>query len=337
MKVSLIGIDLAKNIFQVCGVNQAGKAQVNRAVRRKDLSRFIAQYPDAEIAMEACAGSNHWGRTFMDAGHAVKLIPPNHVKPFVKGNKTDRNDAFAITEAARRPHLQTLLPRSLEQTDMAMLHRIRDRRISARNALSNQLRGLLSEYGIVLPVGYSALRQGLNDVLEEAENALTLMARQLIADVQAEWQRLDDDIRRLDRQLSSHVAQHQDAQRLLSIKGIGEKTASAIVAYAGKGEAYRNGRHFAANLGLVPKEHSSGGKQQLGGITKRGNAPLRRMLVQGAWSVLRHAEQNTDRLSRWACSVCERRGKHKAVVAIANKLARIAWSVLYHQSTYQPE
>lgn len=336
MKVSLIGIDLAKNIFQACGVNQAGKPIFNRAVKRKDLILFITQHPEAEIAMEACAGSNHWGRTFIAAGHAVKLIPPNHVKPFVKGNKTDRNDAFAITEAARRPGLHSVHPRSLEQTDMAMLHRIRDRRISARNALSNQLRGLLSEYGIVFPAGYTALRKGLSDVLEDASNELTYTARQLIDDVREEWEKLDGDIKRLEQQLSNHVAQDEDAQRLLSIKGVGEKTASAIIAYAGKGKAYHNGRHFAASLGLVPREHSSGGKQQLGGITKRGNAQLRRMLVQGAWSVLRHAEYSDDRLSRWAYSVYERRGKHKAVVAIANKLARIAWSVLYHQSTYQP-
>jgi len=317
-------------------VNQSGKSVFNRAVKRRDLLSVLAQYPDANIAMEACSGSNYWGRTLQSRDYTVSLIPPIHVKPFVKGNKTDRNDAFAITEAARRPGLHTVTPRSLDQTDMAMLHRIRHRRVNARNALSNQLRGLLSEYGIVLPPGSGALRQKLPELIEDADNELTAIARALVADVHGEWLEIDNAIKRLDNQLHVHVTQSQDAQRLMTIKGVGEKTASALVAYAGQGEAYRNGRHFSANLGLVPKEHSSGGQQRLGGITKRGNRYLRRLLIQGAWSVLRNAQRSTDRLSRWAVAVSERRGKHKAVAAIANKLARIAWSVLYHQTEYKP-
>lgn len=336
MNVTLIGIDLAKTIFQVCGVNQAGKVVFNRTVKRKDLLLFLVNYPDATIAMEACSGSNYWGRTLKEKGFEVLLIPPIHVKPFVKGNKNDRNDAFAITEAARRPNMRFVSPRNLEQTDMMMLHNIRERRVNARTALTNQLRGLLSEYGIVLEAGKKSLKSGLDDLLEDAENGLTIPIRLLIEDIQQEWKVLDEVIDKLDKQLKSEALAHPDTKRLMTIRGVAEKTATAVVAFAGKGQAYKNGRHFSANLGLVPKEHSSGGKQQLGGITKRGNRYLRRLLIQGAWTVIRLMDKNDERLSRWARTIVARRGKHKGVIAVANKMARIIWSVLYHQTEYKP-
>jgi transposase len=336
MNVILIGIDLAKNIFQVCGVNQAGKVVFNRTVKRKDLLLFLVNYPDATIAMEACSGSNYWGRTLEQRGFKVLLIPPIHVKPFVKGNKNDRNDAFAITEAARRPNMRFVSPRSLEQTDMMMLHKIRERRVNARTALTNQLRGLLSEYGIVLGAGKKPLKSGLDDLLEDAENGLTIPIRLLIEDIQQEWKVLDEVIDTLDKQLKSEALANPDTTRLMTIRGVAEKTATAVIAFAGKGQAYKNGRHFSANLGLVPKEHSSGGKQQLGGITKRGNRYIRRLLIQGAWTVVRLMDKNDERLSRWARTIVARRGKHKAVIAVANKMARIMWSVLYHQTEYKP-
>jgi len=336
MNVTLIGIDLAKTIFQVCGVNQAGKPVFNRTVKRKDLLAFLVNYPDTTIAMEACSGSNYWGRTLEGMGFKVLLIPPIHVKPFVKGNKNDRNDAFAITEAARRPNMRFVSPRNLEQTDMMMLHKIRVRRVSARNDLTNQLRGVLSEYGIVLRQGKSILKTSLDDLLEDAENGLTIPIRHLIQDIQQEWKMLENDINKLDKQIKSEALANSDTKRLMTIRGVAEKTATAVVAFAGKGQAYKNGRHFSANLGLVPKEHSSGGKQQLGGITKRGNGYLRRLLIQGAWTIIHHMENNDERISRWARTIVARRGKHKAVVAVANKMARIIWSVLYHQAEYKP-
>jgi transposase len=336
MNVTLIGIDLAKTIFQVCGVNQAGKSVFNRTVKRKDLIAFLMNHPNITIAMEACSGSNYWGRTLQSMGFKVFLIPPIHVKPFVKGNKNDRNDAFAITEAARRPNMRFVSPRNLEQTDMMMLHKIRERRVSARVALVNQLRGLLSEYGIVLRQGRSVLKANLDGLLEDAENGLTIPIRHLIQDIQEEWKVLDDVIDKLDKQLKSEALAHPDTKRLMTIRGVADKTATAAVAFAGKGQAYKNGRHFSANLGLVPKEHSSGGKQQLGGITKRGNGYLRRLLIQGAWTIIRHMENNDERISRWARTIVSRRGRHKAVIAVANKLARIIWSVLYHETEYKP-
>ena len=255
--------------------------------------------------------------------------------PFVKGNKNDRNDAFAITEAANRPDMHFVQPRSLPQTDMMLLHKLRHRRVEQRTALMNQLRGFLSEYGIVIRSGKAALQQALPELLEETDCGLTATARQIIASIKLEWEALQKSIDTLDKRMLDAAKSDDNAKRLMQIKGVAEKTATAVVAHAGNGAAYKNGRHFSANLGLVPKEYSSGGKQQLGGITKRGNAYIRRLLVQGAWCIIRHVSTSSDRLSRWAEKLIERRGKHKAAVAVANKLARIIWSMLYHQTDYQ--
>ncbi len=336
MNVTLIGIDLAKSVFQVCAVNQQGKVVFNRQVRRARLMELLVQYPDAVMAMEACSGSNYWGRELLQRGFQVRLIPPQHVKPFVKGNKNDRNDAFAITEAAHRPHMRFVQPRTLAQTDVIQVHRVRERKLNQRTALINQIRGLLVEYGIVVARGKERLKATLPELLEQVDNGLTASARQLFAELQQEWTQLDRGIQRLDQQIHRHSRSDEAAQRLMAIKGVAEQTSTAAVAFAGRGEAYRNGRHFSANLGLVPKEHSSGGKQRQGGVTKRGNRYLRRLLIQGAWSVVRNAHKNQDRLSRWAVKLIERRGKHKAVVAVANKIARIIWSMLYHGTEYNP-
>ena len=335
MKVTLIGIDLAKTIFQLCGVNQASKPVFNRKLRRNRLIEYLSQYPDATIAMEACSGSNYWGRTLKQRGFTVMLIPPQHVKPFVKGNKNDRNDAFAICEAARRPNLRCVEPRSLDQTDAILVHRILQRRIRARSTLIHQLRGLLNEYGIVLPRGKEKLREALPFILEEAENGLTDTARHHLNQQLLEWRNLDQAIAELERSIRVQVRENRQTRRLTQIKGVGSKIASATGAFIGNGQAYRNGRHFAANLGLVPTEHSSGGKQRLGRISKRGNAYIRYLLIQGAWSVVRYADRGDDRLSRWARQIIERRGKHKAAIAVANKLARIIWAMSYHQSEYR--
>lgn len=335
MKVTLIGIDLAKTIFQVCGVNQVGKSVFNRQVRRNNLLAVLAQHPDAVIAMEACGGSNYWGRELKQLGFEVMLIPPQHVKPFVKGNKTDRHDAFAICEAARRPQLSSVQPRSLAQTDALMVHKILDRRIRERTALMNQCRGLLNEYGLVIGRGKEQLRKALPTLLEDADNGLSPLARHYLHKIGDEWRLLDEAIEELERAIKQQVRESEQGQRLMQIKGVGEKIASASEAFLGNGGQYRNGRHFAANLGLVPREYSSGGKQRLGSITKRGNQYLRRLLVQGAWSVVRYADRGQDRLSRWARRLITRRGKHIAVIAVANKLARIIWAMSYHRTAYQ--
>lgn len=335
MKITLIGVDLAKSIFQICGVNQAGKPVFNKTIRRPKLLATLSDYPDATIAMEACSGSNYWGRELKALGRDVRLIPPQHVKPFVKGNKNDRNDAFAITEAARRPNLRCVEPRTLAQTELIQVHRLRQRQVEERTALINQIRGFLNEYGVVVAAGKQSLYRKLPELLADTGNGLSAPGKDLFQSLYTEWQALNTAIAKWDKAIQQQAKTNEDAQRLMGVRGIAEKTSTAIIAHAGNGCGYKSGRHFSANLGLVPKEHSSGGKQSLGGITKRGNRYLRRLLIQGAWSVLRYADQNDDRLSRWAKQVMERRGKHKAALAVANKLARIAWSVLYHKTEYR--
>lgn len=335
MQVTLIGIDLAKTIFQVCGVNQAGNPVFNKQVKRAKLMKLLSNHPESIIAMEACSGSNYWGRELKKRGFKVMLIPPQHVKPFVKGNKNDRNDSFAITEAARRPNLLCVEPRTLAQTDMIQVHRLRSQIVDQRTALINQLRGFLTEYGVVVGTGKEKLLQALPIILEDASNGLTPAARELFSISWTQCCHLNEMIKRFDKNIRIQAKASEPAQRLMKVKGVAEKTATAAIAHAGNGSAYKNGRHFSANLGLVPKEHSSGGKQKLGRITKRGNNYLRRLLIQGAWSVIRYVDRSHDRLSRWAKQLIERRGKHKAVIAVANKLARIIWSMLYHQTDYR--
>lgn len=335
MQITLIGVDLAKNVLQVCGVNQAGKQVVNRALKRDKVFQWLAQYSGVTVAMEACSGSNYWGRELEKRGHKVLLIPPQHVKPFVKGNKNDRNDAFAICEAARRPHMVFVRPRTLAQTDMLLAHKVRDRRVGQRTRLINQIRGLLQEYGIILPQRREVLRRELPLILEDTENGLTAQARLCFGQLLEEWRELDEGIAQLDREIKRQCRASEACQRLEAIRGIGEVTATALVAFVGDATHYRSGRHLAASLGLIPKEFSSGGKQSLGSITKRGNRYLRYLLVQCGWSIIRHIGAATDRLSCWARKVIERRGKQRTAVALANKLARIVWAILARQTTYQ--
>lgn len=336
MNVTLLSIDLAKTVFQICGTNRAGKQVFNRSVRRNKLLELIAQYPGVPVAMEACSGSNYWGRTLCEAGHEVKLIPPIHVKPFVKGNKNDRNDAFAISEAAQRPNIKFVHPRSIEQTDLLILHKVRERRACERTALINQIRGLLGEYGIIFSMGKESLKKGLSHLLHQTESGLSHRARHHFKGLLDEWYELDLLIKDAEKQIKLEARDNEAANRLTQIRGVAEITATAVVAFAGNGAQYSNCRHFSASLGLVPKEHSSGGVQKLGGITKRGNCYIRRLLVQCAWSVIRHIAKATDGLSIWARRLIERRGKHKTALAIANKLARIIWAMLAHGSEYKP-
>lgn len=336
MQVTLIGMDLAKNIIQVCGVNQAGNPVFNRTLKRAKVLEFLASHPEIPIAMEACSGANFWGREVENRSHKALLIPPQHVKPFVKGNKNDRNDAFAICEAAKRPRMLFVRPRTLEQTDLLLTHRIRERRVAQRTQLINQLRGLLQEYGLVLHQGKEVLRRALPDLLEDASNALTPRARACFQQMLEEWIAMDQAIKALDREIVRQCRESEACERLTGIHGVAEITASAVVAFAGNAAQYRSGRHFAANLGLVPREHSSGGKQRLGGITRRGNDYIRRLLVQCGWSIIRHIDKGTDRLTCWARQLIERRGKQRTAVALANKLARIIWAMLYKQQPYNP-
>jgi transposase len=334
VNITLIGIDLAKNVFQICGVNQAGKAMFNKQVRRQKVLETILRYPDAVIAMEACSGSNYWGRLFQAHGFEAKLIPPQHVKPFVKGNKNDRNDAFAITEAAMRPNMIFVSPRSIAQTDLIQVHRVRERHVKARTALINQIRGFLNEFGIVFAAGKEKLQLALPELLVKEESELTPTANDLLTQLMQEWRRIDDTIKTLEKTIVVQGKTSLDAARLQEVKGIGKMTSTAVVAFAGNAKQYKNARHFAACLGLVPKGHSSGGKQKHIGVTKRGNVYVRKLLIQGAWSIVRNVEGSNDRLSIWAKQLIIRRGKQIAAVALANKLARIIWALLTQEAVY---
>jgi transposase len=278
--------------------------------------------------MEACGSAYHWARVFQQFGHRVRLISPQYVKPFVRTNKNDSNDASAIVVAATQAHMPSVPQKSIEQQDVQMLHRIRSRRIAERTALINQIRGLLLEYGIAIRVGPGAVPACLPDILEDAENELSGLGRHAFAQLLEELHAVDELVREADRHIRALFRDNEACQRLAAIEGIGLLTATALVAAIGEGKDFENGRHLAAWLGLVPRQHSTGGRARLFGISRRGDTYLRTLFIHGARSALRVADRRSDRRMRWAQSIEERRGSNVAVVALANKTARIAWAML---------
>jgi transposase len=285
--------------------------------------------------MEACAGTHHLARTFTRYGHDVRLMSPQFVKPYVKSNKNDYLDAEAICEAVQRPTMRFVPIKSTESQDIQGLHRARSQVISHRTAQSNQIRGLLSEYGIVVPQGINVLRRRLPEILEDAENGLSMRARELFAELHAELIHLDERARGYDERIARLAGDVDACRRLQSIPGIGPLTATALLMVVGDGSAFRNGRELAAWLGLVPRQHSTGGRVVLLGISKRGDKYLRTLLIHGARAALIHADKRPDRLKCWASALASRRGNNVASVALANKLARTAWALLNHGDTYR--
>jgi transposase len=336
MKITTIGIDIAKSVFHVFAVNKMGTLVKKKQLKRKELLAFIAQLEPCRIALEACAGAHHWAREFTKLGHEVKLIAPQYVKPYVKGNKNDYNDAEAIAEAAQRPNMRFVPIKTQEQQDIQALHRLRERTVKERTALANQIRGLLAEYGIVIRLGMTAVRKALPEILEDGENGLTLRGRACFVQLRDELVEIDATCARYEQQIVQVNQEYEVCRRLDEVIGIGPITATATYAAAGSAKEFRNGRHFSAWLGLVPKQHSSGGKDTLLGISKRGNAYLRTLFIHGARAVLRYAATKQDRFSRWANAVHARRGHNRACVAVANKLARIAWVILAKGESYRP-
>ncbi len=326
--VTTIGIDLAKSVFQICGLNQARKVIFNKQVTRSKLLASIIDHPEAQIAMEACGSSHYWHRELTKLGFKVRLIPAQHVKAFSRGNKNDANDALAIAESVFRPGIHDVQAKSIEQQDIQTLLRIRSRYKDTRKSNANQLRGLLSEYGIIMPKGFAALNQHLPRILEDGENQLTHLARVAMNQLYQEHIRLSKIIKQCDGQLSSLSASQPLAKQLMKLRGIGPITSLALYASIGNASQFKNARQLAAWIGLVPKQHGTGGIVRLGGISKRGNVQLRLLLIHGARTVLNWASKKDDDLSLWAKSIVERRGKHKAVVAVANKTARMVWVVL---------
>ena len=327
-ELATVGIDLAKSVFQIHGVDESGQVLVRRQLRRGQLLAFFQKRPRCLIGMEACAGSHDWGRRLQEMGHDVRLMPPSYVKPYVKRQKNDGNDAEAICTAVRQPHIPLVPKKSVEQQDIQALHRARQRLVNHRTALVSQMRGLLLDRGIAFAKSITRVRRMIPEILARADSGLSTMAREAIAELWDFFCDLERRIEHFDKKIEAVFKSSEPCQRVARIKGVGPKTATAIVAAVGDGSDFRNGRHMAAWLGLVPRQFSSGDKAVLMGISKRGSQHLRSLLVHGARAVVRTAPNKNDPISQWANQLRERRGFNRATVAIANKNARIIWAVL---------
>jgi transposase len=335
MNDRLVSVDLAKSSFQVCIFSEGGKILSNRKIKRTALREAMAQIEPTRITMEACYSANYWGRAFQSPGHTVQLIPAQHVKPFVRGNKTDANDAVAIAEASLRPQLRFVPVKTLEQQDIQMLHRVRQRHVGERTALVNQIRGLLSEYGVIVATGWRKLREQLAQILEDAENELTAMGRAQIARLQEELTTLCGWIEEDNRGLGQLLEANEDYERLLSAPGFGPVLSSAVIAGVGNAVQFGSAREMAAWLGLTPRGEASGERSVLKGISKRGNRYLRTLFIYGARAVVNRCGTKTDPLSLWLQKLLARRGRNKTVVAMAHKMARFAWAMLCRQQAYR--
>jgi transposase len=339
MEIKRVGVDLAKNVFQLHGVDRHEKPVWKKSLRRgqwlQELHRRVA--PEAEIGMEACAGAHHWGRQLRERGYRVKLMAPQFVKPYVKSNKSDRNDAEAICEAMSRPSMRFVELKSVEQQDIQAVHRVRAELIKQRTAKANQIRGLVGEYGLVAPVRIGQLRSALPEWLEDATNGLSDRFRRLLAGLAEDLRRLDARIDELDEELKAIVRETPAAQRLLALRGVGPTIATALVAALGTGESFARGRDFAVAVGLTPKHHGTGGKERILGISKRGDSYLRQLLVHGARAAVRTAKNKADPLSRWINALLAHKHSNVVTVALANKTARMAWALIRHDVDYDPQ
>ena len=335
MNINTIGLDIAKTTFHYVGLDKYGKQVHRKKLRRGQLLSYFANFPACTIVMEACSGAYYWQREFIKLGHRVKLLPAQHVKAHLRGNKTDYNDALAIAEASRVPEMREVAPKTIEQQSMQALHRLRASAVDDRTTLVNQVRGLLSEFGIVFNQGIKHLREGLPSVLEDAENELTHTFREALALKYTQLLQLDESEKKFNQLIKQASEQHKEIKLLQSIPGFGSIVSSSYYSVIGDGKAFAKSRDVAASLGVVPRQHSTGGKTVLQGISKRGDKYLRKMLVNGARSVVNHAHKKDDALSVWVTRLVETRGRNKATVALANKLARIAWAVTVRGKPYQ--
>jgi transposase len=335
MKVSTISIDLAKNVFQVMGFTSTGETVFNKRLNRLQLSHFMQIQPPCRVVMEACYSSHYWGRTLESFGHTVHLIPAQHVTPFVRGNKNDCNDTLAIFEASHRPHIRFVPIKTGAQQEILILHRLRERLLSARTAASNQLRGLLADFGIVFPLGKVAFNQKMQEL--SIDTTLSATIAWLITDVYAEYKTLSVRIKAIEKQLKTEIEVNPLGQILLSIPGIGYLNASAFVASIGSGQAFASAKDFAVWLGITPKQFASGNKSVMAGISKRGDQYLRKQLIHGARAIISHAGKKNDALSLWITQLRARKTFNCTAVATAHKLARIMWTLLQKQCHYTPQ
>jgi transposase len=334
MNIKTIGLDLAKNVFQLHCVDAKGKCVLRKRLTRTKLIEFMANLKPCVVGIEACTGAHHWARTFRASGHEVKMMAPQFVKPYIRSNKNDRNDARGIAEAVSRPDMKFVPIKTIEQQDTLLLHRARQLAIKQRTAQANQIRGLLAEYGVILPRNIGHI-QKVPALLEEQTEALSAFAKQVFKKLYEQFQQYDREVKEYDQQIERRAKQDVRCQELMKIEGVGPLTASAAVATIGDATVFKNGREVAAWLGLVPKQHSSGETIRLGGISKRGDRYMRTLLIHGARAVVKTCEKKMDGRSLWIASKKERCGYNKTAVAVANKNARIIWAILATGESYR--
>lgn len=333
---NVIGLDIAKNVFVAVGLDVHGKVVWKKKLARDEVLPTFANLPPAAVGIEACSGSHYWARQLTALGHKCKLIAAQHTRAYVAGNKNDSNDAAAIAEARSRASTKYVAINTEAQQDLQMLHRARQALVDEKRAMVCRIRAFAHEYGKVFPLGVAKFRKGLALWLTDGDNGLSAMALETLNEWVAQLDNKETRLQEYDRRLAEAAGVDERAKRLLKVPGIGIITATALTASVADASDFKGGRDLSANLGLVPREHSSGGKQRLYGITKRGDRYLRTLLIHGARSALRWADGKDDRLLRWAQKLAERRGANVAAVALANKLARIAWALLAHGRDYQP-
>jgi transposase len=335
MKITMTGIDLAKALFQVHGVDKHGKVGLRKQLKRKDVVSFFANLEPCLIGMEACGSAHYWARKLSEFGHTVRLMAPQFVKPYVKTNKSDRNDAEAICEAVGRPNMRFVAVKTADMQAVLALHRARQGFVKARTAQANQIRGLLAEFGIVIAKGIWHIAKRLPEILEDGENGLPGMMRELLQRLGTNLQDMDKQVRELERQIVLWHRENEASRKLEAIAGIGALGASAMVATLGDAKSFKNARQVPAWLGMVPRHEGTGGNVKLGRISKRGDVYLRTLLIHGARAVITAVERKPDHADEWLKQLLARRNKNVATVALAAKNARIAWALLAHQRSYQ--
>jgi transposase len=332
--IKVLGIDLAKNVFQLHGADSKGKRVLSKRLSRGKLVEFVAKLRSCVIGIEACTGAHYWARLFKGLGHEVRMMSPQFVKPYVKSNKNDRNDAAAIAEAATRPEMKFVPIKEVEQQDILLFHRARELVVKQRTAQSNQIRGLLAEYGIIIPKGISNMDKFCS-ILEENKEKLSQRAQQLFMQLYEQFKLYHVQVKKYENQIEEMARKNHMCQELMKIEGIGPMVSSAAVATIGDATVFKNGREVSAWLGLVPKQYSSGNTIRLGKISKRGDRYLRKLLVLGARNAVRVCEQKKDKLNIWVADKLHRCGLNKAAVALANKNARIIWAILATGECYR--
>jgi len=335
--VTLLAIDLAKNVFQLYGTDARGKTVFERRIRRDKFLDFVKTVNRCNIYMEGCGSANYWGREFIKLGHQVKLINPKYVKPFVKRNKNDRNDSYAIASAARDPKMTFGEVKTEAQQDVQNTHRIRSLLIGQRTALANQVRGFLAEYGIIIPKGVAHVRKQVPVILGNNETNLSRLTLNNLLELYQSLVQVDKKIERYNEIIENLFDGNEVCERLEKIPGVGKLGATILASVLGNGSGFKNGRHFAAFLGLTPKQHSSGEKESLLGISKGGDTYIRTLLIHGARSVLLYSNKKTDALSMWLKRIKERSGINVAAVALANKMARMALAMVKGNCDYDPK